>query len=118
MVTERQPLGLFKALSDDTRLQLVLMIMAEQEMCVCELTHALEESQPKISRHLALLRQSGLLADRREGQWVYYRLSPALDAGALAILQHTFGHYQDYIAPARTRLAHMGNRPERQRLCC
>lgn len=118
MVTERYPLALFKCLSDDTRLQLVLMIMAEQEMCVCELTHALDESQPKISRHLALLRQHGLLADRREGQWVYYRLSPALDAGARAVLQHTFQHYQGYIGPARARLATMGNRPERQRLCC
>ncbi|MDX1266568.1 MAG: metalloregulator ArsR/SmtB family transcription factor [Oceanisphaera sp.] len=118
MVTESHPLGLFKALSDDTRLQLVLLIMAEQEMCVCEMTHALNESQPKISRHLALLRQHELLSDRREGQWVYYRLSSALDAGVLAILQDTLRHYRHYIQPAQERLTTMGNRPERQRLCC
>jgi ArsR family transcriptional regulator, arsenate/arsenite/antimonite-responsive transcriptional repressor len=118
VVTEDSPLALFKALADDTRLQLVLLLMAEQEMCVCEMTHALNQSQPKISRHLALLRQHELLSDRREGQWVYYRLSPGLNTGAMAVLEQTFGHYQHYIDPARTRLAKMGNRPERQRLCC
>ncbi|WMC10840.1 metalloregulator ArsR/SmtB family transcription factor [Oceanimonas pelagia] len=112
------PLPLFKALADDTRLQLVLLIMAEGEVCVCEMTHALNLSQPKISRHLALLRQSGLLADRREGQWVYYRLSPALDAGAQAILQHTHHYYHSQVTVALERLQQMGNRPERQRLCC
>nr|WP_239552729.1 metalloregulator ArsR/SmtB family transcription factor [Oceanisphaera litoralis] len=109
---------MFKALADDTRLQLVLLIMAEQEMCVCEMTHALNQSQPKISRHLALLRQHELLSDRREGQWVYYRLSPSLKAGALAVLQDTFRHYQHHIRPARDRLTTMGHRPERRRLCC
>lgn len=112
------PLPLFKALADDTRLQLVLLIMAEGEVCVCEMTHALNETQPKISRHLALLRQGGLLADRREGQWVYYRLSPSLNDAARTLLHHTQTHYQDYITPALDRLAHMGNRPERRRLCC
>ncbi|MDP5293801.1 metalloregulator ArsR/SmtB family transcription factor [Oceanimonas sp. CHS3-5] len=112
------PLPLFKALADDTRLQLVLLIMAESEVCVCEMTHALNETQPKISRHLALLRQAGLLADRREGQWVYYRISPTLSEAAHTLLRHTQYHYQDYITPALTRLAQMGNRPERQRLCC
>ncbi|WP_107852743.1 metalloregulator ArsR/SmtB family transcription factor [Oceanimonas marisflavi] len=118
MVSATAPLSLFKALADDTRLQLVLLIMAEGEVCVCEMTHALNETQPKISRHLALLRQAGLLADRRDGQWVYYRLSPSLDPAARGLLQHTHTHYQDYIAPALARLAHMGNRPERRSLCC
>ncbi|PSJ42487.1 metalloregulator ArsR/SmtB family transcription factor [Zobellella taiwanensis] len=112
------PLRLFKSLSDDTRLKLVLMIMAEQEMCVCEMAHALDESQPKISRHLALLRQNGLLADRREGQWVYYRLAPGLDPGSLAVLRATLEHFRPYIDLPLQRLARMGNRPERQRLCC
>ncbi|GHA20172.1 metalloregulator ArsR/SmtB family transcription factor [Oceanisphaera arctica] len=118
MVTADSPLALFKALADDTRLQLMLLIMAEQEMCVCEMTHALNQSQPKISRHLALLRQHELLTDRREGQWVHYRLAPGLNTGALALLEQTFSHYQHYIEPARARLAKMGNRPERQQLCC
>src|SRR5690606_12109290 len=72
------PPALFKALADETRARIVLLITHEQELCVCELTCALNQSQPKISRHLAQLRASGLLADRRQGQWVYYRLHPHL----------------------------------------
>ncbi|MDV2857375.1 MULTISPECIES: metalloregulator ArsR/SmtB family transcription factor [Oceanimonas] len=116
MVTS--PLSLFKALADDTRLQLVLLIVAEGEICVCEMTHALNETQPKISRHLALLRQAGLLADRRAGQWVYYRLADDLDNGSKTLLHQTHQHFQHYIAPALSRLATMGNRPERQQQCC
>nr|WP_240919712.1 metalloregulator ArsR/SmtB family transcription factor [Oceanimonas sp. MB9] len=109
---------MFKALADDTRLQLVMLIMVEGEVCVCEMTHALNETQPKISRHLALLRRCGLLADRRDCQWVYYRLSPSLDDAALGLLQLTQDRYRHYIAPALERLVNMGNRPVRQRLYC
>ncbi|MCC4265818.1 metalloregulator ArsR/SmtB family transcription factor [Oceanimonas baumannii] len=118
MVTASSPLPLFKALADDTRLQLMLLIMTEGEVCVCEMTHALNETQPKISRHLALLRQARLLADRREGQWVYYRLADTLDEGSKILLTQTQQHYRGYIAPALARLDKMGNRPDRRQLCC
>ena len=62
-----QALQVFKCLSDETRLMLVLLIAKEQSLCVCEMTYALEESQPKVSRHLAQLRQCGLLMDQRKG---------------------------------------------------
>ncbi len=65
----------FKMLSDETRLRCLLLLAREGSLCVCELMDALEESQPKISRHLAQLRQSGVLLDERRGQWVYYRIS-------------------------------------------
>ncbi|OJT38421.1 metalloregulator ArsR/SmtB family transcription factor, partial [Serratia plymuthica] len=65
------PLKLFKNLSDDTRLNLVLLLRQAGELCVCELSGALDEPQPKISRHLAMLRESGLLLDRREGKWIF-----------------------------------------------
>jgi ArsR family transcriptional regulator len=65
-------------LSDETRVRCLLLIARESELCVCELTHALDESQPKISRHLAQLRQSGILHDERKGQWVYYQVSKEL----------------------------------------
>jgi ArsR family transcriptional regulator len=55
-----------------------MLISREEELCVCELTCALDQSQPKVSRYLAQLRTCGLLADRRQGQWVYYRLHPNL----------------------------------------
>lgn len=72
------PHQFFKLLSDETRVRCLLMIAREQRVCVGELTQALNESQPKISRHLALLRSSGVVVDTRQGQWVFYRLSDQL----------------------------------------
>lgn len=67
-----------KSLADRTRLRILMLLADGSELCVCELTQALELVQPKISRHLAILRESGLLRDRRAGLWVYYRLHPEL----------------------------------------
>lgn len=72
------PDRLFHLLSDRTRLRSVLLLHAEGRLCVCELVHALEISQPKISRHLAQLRDGGLVTDERRGQWVHYRLADGL----------------------------------------
>jgi ArsR family transcriptional regulator len=60
--------------------------MAKQNVCVCEFTEQLNLSQPKISRHLALLRNLGILLDQRQGQWVYYRLNPDLPVWANEVL--------------------------------
>ena len=68
----------FKCLSDETRLNIVALVAENKELCVCDLTEKLQLSQPKISRHLALLRASGLLQDRRQSQWVYYSINPQL----------------------------------------
>lgn len=84
-----EPLTLFTALADETRLRLLLLLAAEGELCVCELTHALEQPQPKVSRHLALLRENGIVVDRREGLWVHYRVNPELPAWAHAVLEST-----------------------------
>lgn len=84
------PLQLFKNLSDDTRLTLVLLLREKGELCVCELTAILNQSQPKISRHLALLRESGLLLDRRDGKWIHYRLSPHMPAWAAAVIEQAY----------------------------
>ena len=80
---------LFRALAEPTRLRSVLLLAAEGELCVCELTHALDLSQPKISRHLAALRECGLLQARREGQWMYYRITPGLPDWVQNLLHHT-----------------------------
>lgn len=82
-----QLLQLHKALADDTRLRCLMLIAELGELCVCELTSALQVSQPKISRHLALLRETGLLSDRRQGQWVFYQLHADLPDWALAIIR-------------------------------
>ncbi len=65
---------LFQALSHPVRLR-ILDILAQQEACVCHLTAILGQRQPYVSQQLAALRQAGLVADRREGTLIYYRLA-------------------------------------------
>lgn len=62
----------FKVLADETRLRCLALIYENHELCVCELIHALELPQSKISRHLSLIKLNKLIIDRREGQWVLY----------------------------------------------
>ena len=66
-----------------------MLLQDQAKLCVCDLTDALALPQPKISRHLALLRQYGLLQDNREGQWVFYRINPKLPDWAGPLLQQT-----------------------------
>lgn len=65
---------LYLAFSDPTRLR-VLNLLSAGELCVCQLVYVLGMSQPKISRHLAVLREVGLVNDRKDGRWVYYSLA-------------------------------------------
>lgn len=112
------PTTVFKCLADETRVRLMLLITREEELCVCELTCALDESQPKISRHLAQLRSGGLLADRRQGQWVYYRLHPDLPDWVRSVLSAALDANLRWLAPDAKRLDAMGDRPERAAACC
>jgi ArsR family transcriptional regulator len=82
----------FKCLSDETRLNIVALVAENKELCVCDLTEKLQLSQPKISRHLALLRASGLLQDRRQSQWVYYSINPQLPVWCHDILTILVAH--------------------------
>jgi len=77
--------GLFAALADRTRLRL-LNLMAGREVCVCHFVEILGQSQPKISRHLAYLRQAGIVAARREGKWMHYSICAPADSAADSIL--------------------------------
>jgi len=79
---------LFAALSDRTRLRL-LNLMDGREVCVCYFVEILGQSQPKISRHLAYLRRAGVVAARREGKWMHYKIVPPRDSGAAGILRET-----------------------------
>lgn len=76
---------LFAALADRTRLRL-LNLIAGREVCVCYLVEILRQSQPKISRHLAYLRRAGVVAARREGKWIHYRIERPTDAAAALVL--------------------------------
>ncbi|MDX2320066.1 MAG: metalloregulator ArsR/SmtB family transcription factor [Moritella sp.] len=83
-------LQLFKNLSDETRLNIILLIREVNELCVCELCSALNEPQTKISRNLSMLKKSGLLIDRKEGKWVHYRMSPHIPAWASKIIDQAW----------------------------
>jgi ArsR family transcriptional regulator len=112
------PPEVFKCLSDETRVRATLLIANQGELCVCELMCALDNSQPKISRHLAQLRSSGLLLDRRQGQWVYYRLNPDLPDWVHEILRVTSRANTDWLKDNATRLQNMDGRPIREAACC
>jgi ArsR family transcriptional regulator len=79
-----RPTDIFLALSDPLRRRVAALLAAKGELCVCELTAALDESQPKVSRHLALLRDVGLVQVRRDGRWMLYSLAPDLPQWAAA----------------------------------
>jgi ArsR family transcriptional regulator, arsenate/arsenite/antimonite-responsive transcriptional repressor len=72
--TERA-VELFHALSDETRLQ-IIELLRKGERCVCELTDSLDAAQSRLSFHLRVLRDAGIVRDRKEGRWVYYELDP------------------------------------------
>jgi ArsR family transcriptional regulator len=72
---------LFKALGDETRLRIVALL-TYGELCVCHVEAALGLTQPTASRHLAVLRHAGVVEQRRDGHWVYYRLAKQPDAEA------------------------------------
>lgn len=79
---------LFQALADRTRLRL-LHLLAQGEICVCYFVEILGESQPKISRHLAYLRRTGLAAARRDGKWMHYSLGTPANPLAARLLSET-----------------------------
>jgi ArsR family transcriptional regulator len=66
-------LGIFKALSEETRLR-IIKLLEHGELCVCDLVAALGLVQPKVSFHLAVLKEAGFIKDRKEGKWTHYRL--------------------------------------------
>src|SRR5215217_8190144 len=78
----------FMALADKTRLRL-LNLMREDEICVCFFTEVLGESQSKISRHLAYLRNAGIVEARRDGKWMHYRIINPANSHAAEVLRDT-----------------------------
>lgn len=118
MIEHLTPTAVFKCLADENRTRITLLVAREGELCVCELTEALEESQPKISRHLALLRSSGILEDRRQGQWVYYRLHRSLPDWVHDILKTILAANKNWLSQDVQRLERMDQRPERTAAGC
>jgi ArsR family transcriptional regulator len=82
----RQLADTFKALSDETRLQMMALLLDREELCVCDFVGALDLTQSKASRHLRYLYNAGLVQDRRQGLWMHYRLSERLSPAQRAIV--------------------------------
>lgn len=80
-------IALMSALSDPTRLGAVMLLADGQERCVCKLMTELNATQSRMSRHMAVLKQVGLVVDRRDAQWVRYRLNPALSPNKKAVIK-------------------------------
>jgi len=78
---------LFEALSDETRRRILALLLTRGELCVCDLFGVLQLPQPKVSRHLAVLRESELLISRKQGTWVHYRLNPEMPLWAAQVLR-------------------------------
>lgn len=110
-MTNLDPASFAKALADATRARIALLLASQGELCVCDLTQALAESQPKISRHLALLRESGLVQDERRGQWIYYQLHPELPDWAFTAVHTLADGNSDWLAADLARL-------NAQQACC
>jgi ArsR family transcriptional regulator len=79
---------------------------------------ALEQIQPKVSRNLAQLRNCGLLSSSKHGQWVYYRLNDELPQWVIDLLAATLKGSPDFMSENIAKLMQMGNRPERESICC
>jgi len=109
------PSGLSVALADNSRLAILVLLAAEGPLCVCELIHALEAPQPRVSQHLARLRAAGLVAHRRVANRHYYALAADLEGWVRRVVDG----YRDGFAQTgrlgtlRARLAAMDARPPR-----
>ena len=112
------PITFYKSLTDDVRLKALMLIEYHGELCVCELMEALEEdSQPKISRNLAVLKKANVITDRKNGQWVFYRINPELPVWAKTVVAKTTENNTHLIEHEIGRLDAMQNRPDKDSFC-
>ncbi len=79
-------ISLLSALAEPTRLSALRILADDGEHCVCELMKRLEATQSRMSRHMQVLKQAGLVTDRRDAQWVRYRLDPRMDNKTRALI--------------------------------
>jgi ArsR family transcriptional regulator len=96
----------FHAFSDPTRLQ-IIELLEGGERCVCELTGALDVAQSRLSFHLRVLKEAGMVSDRRRGRWIYYTLMPA-----------PLHELADHLTAAAQRAARAGSAGLTDAHCC
>lgn len=109
---------IFRAFSDRTRLRILNLLSGGDEICVCDMMRVLELPQAKVSRHLAYLRRAGLVAGRKDQQWMYYRLVPARGTFHAKILECLACCRREVpmLKSDRARLGHCEKGPAR--MCC
>jgi ArsR family transcriptional regulator, arsenate/arsenite/antimonite-responsive transcriptional repressor len=103
----------FKVLADETRLRCLALIFENEEICVCELIHAMDLPQSKISRHLSIIKLNNVISQRRAGQWVLYSKDPTLSDFKTSIIQMTIDELSktSIFKQDKKRLSTMKNRP-------
>lgn len=107
--------GQLKALADPHRVELLGLLHAKGELCVCEITCALNQPQPKVSRHLGIMRSAGLVTVDRRGQWMFYSLNQALPEWVQQLAQEIVEQNAPMFEQASNNLKNMEPIPER---CC
>ena len=113
-----EPISFYKSLTDEIRLKTLMLLHYHGELCVCELMEALEEeSQPKVSRNLAVLKKSKVITDRKHGQWVFYRINPDLPLWAKSVIAQTSESNVPLVNNELQRLDNMKNRPDKASFC-
>lgn len=105
----------FRLLGDATRLRALALVAREGELCVCELVAALGLSQPKVSRHLAALRDAGLLVPRRDAQWIFHAINPAIPDWQQQVIAAALDGIsgEPVLEQDKARLVNTKNRPHR-----
>ena len=112
------PSTFYKCLTDDIRLKVLMLANFHGELCVCELMQALDEdSQPKVSRNLAVLKKAQIITDRKRGQWVFYRINSALPRWVKTVISETTENNIGLIHSHNQRLSMMRNRPNKANIC-
>ena len=106
---------IFQILSDQTRMRALVLMAGEGALCVCELAYALDMAQPKISRHMAVLRSSRIVTSRRDAQWMFYSINQNLPQWQRKIIESAIeGNGESKQSQEdRARLMDMKDRPDR-----
>ena len=105
--------AIFDVMGDPTRRRILALLVTEGELCVCELTAALDDIQPKVSRHLSVIREAGLVGVRREGTWMFYQVASRLPRWQQDILDAMRDGAVPELVADRARLRKMSGRPGR-----
>ncbi len=117
-LTDVDPISFYKCLTGTIRLKTLMITHYYGELCVCELMEAMEEeSQPKVSRNLAVLKRARVIIDRKQGQWVFYRINPELPLWAKSVIAQTTENNIPLINNELQRLDKMENRPDKASFC-